>query len=167
MPLRALTLILVVACVAPAGAAAGARCHTGDLYVSPGFSSGAAGHVVYVFRVRNMSGATCHTSGYLSVRLLGERGRKLETRVKRVKQDVAGAQPRQRVTLRPGHSGSFRISTANGSGHNCVDAASLRVGAPGDRARVIVPLGRRDIVACPHGRIFVAPIQAGNGARPK
>jgi hypothetical protein len=30
-----------------------------------------------------------------------------------------------------------------------------------------VPLGRRTIVACPRGRIFVAPVQPGNGARPR
>jgi hypothetical protein len=157
----------IVVGAAPASAAASARCHTGDLYVSLASSSGAAGHVVYVFGARNMSGKTCHLSGYFGVTLLGERGRPMDTRVKRVKRDVAGAQPRKRVTLRAGQSGSFRISTAIGSGHNCVHATALRAGAPRDRARLTVLLGKRDIVACDHGRIFVGPIQPGNGAKPK
>lgn len=135
--------------------------------MSPSFSSGAAGHVVYVFRVRNFSGATCHTFGYFGVRLLGRRGRKLPTHARRVVRDVAGAQKKRRVTLRAGHSASFRISTATGAGHHCESASAIQVIAPDDTARVTVPLGRDTIVACQRGRIFVAPVQPGNAAKPR
>jgi Protein of unknown function (DUF4232) len=152
-----------------ASAGSSPACRTSDLRVRQVFSSGAAGHVVHVFRVRNVSSATCHTFGYFGVRLLGKRGRKLPTRARRVTHDVAGAQPRQRVTLRPGHAGSFRISTATGAGYHCVDATGIQVIAPDDTERATVKFrrARLDIVACQHGRIFVAPIQPGNGAKPR
>ena len=161
----ALTTLALALAAVPAGAKATAHaCRTGDLYVSRSFSSGAAGHVVHVFQLRNFSGATCRMSGWLGVRLLGERGRPLTTRPKRVTRDVAGKQRRRRVTLRPGHTGSFRISTVTGD--RCVEASAIRVGAPGASGRVNVPLGRRTIVACQRGRIFVAPVQPGNRAKP-
>jgi hypothetical protein len=163
-----LTLILsaasIASAVSPAGAGASARCETGDLYVSRMFSSATTGHVVHVFRVRNMSGRTCHTFGYFGVRLLGDRGRVLETHAKRVTTDFFGHQRKRRVTIRPGHSGSFRISTTTGAGYHCVHATSVRLIAPDDTGGVTVPLGRRSIDACQHGKIFVAPIQRGNDA---
>jgi hypothetical protein len=67
------------------------------------------------------------------------------------------------VTIKPGHSASFRISTETRGGFHCVDAAKIGLIAPDDTQAVIV---RAEFSACQHGRILVAPIQPGHHARP-
>jgi hypothetical protein len=166
------TSILAVASLAfvaaPAGATASPACSTAGLRVGQLFSSGATGNVVHVFRVRNVSRGTCHTFGYFGVPLIGRRGRKLRTRARHVTHDFFGVQHKRRVTLRPGHVGSFRISTATGAGYHCVEATRIQVIAPDDTQRTTVSLRRGGLAinACQYGRIFVGPIQPGNRGRP-
>src|SRR3954452_6233151 len=101
----------------PASATADSpACRTADLRVSFLFGEGATGHEIYVFRVRNVSGRTCHTFGFFGVRLLGRRGQALPTRSHRVTRDFFGHQPKRRVTLKPKQHGSFRITTTTGAG---------------------------------------------------
>jgi hypothetical protein len=162
-----MVMVALAFAAAPAGGASSPACRTADLRVSHLFSSGAAGHQVHVFRLRNQGTATCHTFGYFGVQLLGRRGRALPTRARRTTHDYFGRQPKRRVTLRPGRVGSFRISTATGTGRRCVSAGRLGVIAPDDTEQAVVKL-RKDglrVFACQRGRVFVAPVQRGNGAR--
>jgi hypothetical protein len=128
--------------------------------------AGATGNQISVFRVRNVSGRTCHTFGWFGVQLLGRRGHALRTRSRRVTNDFFGGQPKRRVTLRPKHHGSFRITTVSGAGYHCVEAWRVRLIAPDDTGRTTVKLRTHHILACQHGRIRIAPVQRGDGARP-
>jgi hypothetical protein len=141
-------------------------CRTADLRVSFLFGQGATGHEIYVFRVRNVSGRTCHTFGFFGVRLLGRHGHALPTDSRRVTHDWFGAQPKRRVTLEPKGRGSFRITTMIGAARHCVDAWRVRLIAPDDTHRTTVKLRRsRRIYACQHGRIEIAPIQPRDRAK--
>src|SRR3954454_18997583 len=150
----------------PVDAASSPACRTADLRVTHLLWAGATGNAVTVFRVRNVSGRTCHTFGFFGVQLLGRRGHALRTRSRRVTDDFFGAQPKRRVTLEPRHKGSFRITTRAGAARHCVTAWRIRVIAPDDTRRETVKLRREGhIFACQHGRIFVAPVQPGDGAK--
>jgi hypothetical protein len=150
---------------APAGGASTPACRTADLHVSRLFWAGATGNQVTVFRVRNVSGRTCHTFGWFGVQLLGRRGHDLRTRSRRVTKDFFGHQPKRRVTLRPKQRGSFRVTTISGAGRHCVDAWQVRLIAPDDTGRTTVKVRGHRIIACQHGRIRIAPVQPDDGAR--
>src|SRR4051794_35292417 len=113
---------VAVVAAEPVDAASSPACRTADLRVTHLLWAGATGNAVTVFRVRNVSGRTCHTFGWFGVQLLGRRGHKLRTRSRRVTNDFFGHQPKRRVTLRPKQRGSFRITTATGAGYHCSDA---------------------------------------------
>jgi hypothetical protein len=159
----------VAVAAAPAGGASSPPCRTKDLHVTHVFWAGATGNQINVFRVRNVSGRTCHTFGWFGVQLLGRRGHKLPTDSRRVTHDFFGHQPKHRVTLRPNRRASFRITTVTAAGRRCVDAWKIRIIAPDDTARATVKVRRRlgHLYACQHGRIRIAPIQAGDGAKPR
>jgi hypothetical protein len=150
----------------PATAASSPACVTADLRVGFLFGQGATGHEIYVLRVRNVSGRTCHTFGWFGVQLLGRRGHKLPTHSHRVTSDFFGPQPKRRVRLQPKHHGSFRITTTTGAGGHCVTAWRIRVIAPDDTQRETVKLGRQEtIFACQHGSFDIAPIQPRDRAK--
>src|SRR3954447_20276040 len=136
----ALAALLTVLAATPVGAASSPACRTADLHLSRLLWAGATGNQITVFRVRNMSGRTCHTFGFFGVQLLGRRDHDLRTRSRRVTDDFFGAQPKRRVTLEPRHKGSFRITTRAGAARHCVTAWRIRVIAPDDTRRETVNL---------------------------
>jgi hypothetical protein len=162
----ALAALLTALAATPVGAASSPACRTADLHVSRTLWAGATGNQITVFRVRNVSGRTCHTFGFFGVQLLGRRGRELRTRSRRVTNDSFGHQPKRRVTLRPRQHGSFRITTVTGAGYHCAEAWQVRLIAPDDTGRTTVKLRSHHILACQHGRIRIAPVQRDGGARP-
>src|SRR3954447_13130964 len=137
----ALAALLTVLAATPVGAASSPACRTADLHVSRVLWAGATGNQITVFRVRNVSGRTCHTFGFFGVQLLGRRGHDLRTRSRRVTNDFFGHQPKRRVTLRPKRDGSLpHINTSPGGRHRG-DAPRRRwpplrrrVARPADRA---------------------------------
>jgi hypothetical protein len=165
----ALVAAAAASAAAPAGGASSPACRTADLKVTHVFWAGATGNQVNVFRVRNVSGRTCHTFGWFGVQLLGRRGQKLPTDSRRVSDDFFGHQPKRRVTLKPKQHGSFRITTTTAAGRRCVDAWRIRIIAPDDTARATLKVRRRlgHLYACQRGRIRIAPIQPGDRARPE
>lgn len=160
--------MLVIAAAAPTGtvpttAATVPACRTHALRIRQLFTQGTTGNTIHVFVLRNTSKGTCHTFGYFGTQLLDERDRNLETRAHRVTHDFFGKQPKRRVTIKAGHSASFRITTITGAGYHCVDARRIGLIAPDDTEATIV---KAPIDACQHGTIRVAPVQPGHRARP-
>ena len=159
----AVALALATTVLGASPASASPACRTAGMHVRLVLTSGATGHELYVFRLRNVSGHTCHTFGYPGTQLLDKRGRNLETRAHRVTSDFFGKQRKRRVTVKPRGTASFRITTRVGAGYHCVDAHEIGLILPDDTAATIV---KAPVFACPHGRIYVAPIQPGEHARP-
>jgi hypothetical protein len=156
-------LATLAAAAPPAQAATAPACRTADLSVHELFSSGATGHYLHVFRVRNRSQATCHTFGFFGVQLIGRHGHKRHTRAQHVTHDFFGAQRKRRVTIKPGRAASFRLSTTTGAGYHCVSANRVALIAPDDTHATVV---KAEFNACQHGRVEVGPVQRGDGARP-
>jgi hypothetical protein len=119
--------------------------------------------VLHVFRARNVSGVTCHTFGFFGVQLIGRHGHRRHTRAQHVTHDFFGVQRKRRVTIRPGHAASFRISTETRAGYHCVSANRVALIAPDDTESTTV---KAEFVACQYGRVEVGPVQRGDGARP-
>jgi hypothetical protein len=162
-PVTLAVTLLAIAAAAPAGAATSPACRTADLSIHELFSSGATGHVLHVFRVRNRSEVTCHTFGFFGVQLIGRHGHKRRTRAQHVTHDFFGVQHKRRVTIKPGRAASFRLSTTSGAGYHCVIANRVELIAPDDTTATVV---KADFFACQHGRVDVGPVQRGDGARP-
>ncbi|HEU4656420.1 MAG TPA: DUF4232 domain-containing protein [Capillimicrobium sp.] len=77
-------------------AAATPRCHTADLSARVGQVQAGAGQRQATLTLRNHSGHTCHTQGYVGLQLADARGRALPTSTVRVDG------PAPKVRLRPG-----------------------------------------------------------------
>jgi hypothetical protein len=157
--------VLALAVATPAaGGAVSPACRTADLSIHQLFFSGATGHVLHVFRVRNRSAQTCHTFGFFGVQLIGRHGHNRHTRAQHVTHDFFGVQHKRRVTIKPGRAASFRISTTTGPGFHCVGADRVALIAPDDTVATTV---KAEFNACQHGRVEVGPVQRGDGARPR
>lgn len=117
--------------------------------------SGAAGHVSYALRLRNVTRVTCWVSGIPRLRLLDSRHRALPTRVVPARRGVMAV----RIVLRKGQSakatGRFSPDVpgpgepTNGPCERT--AVMLRVTLAGSRS-VLAPIRPRTPV-CEHGRM--------------
>ena len=139
-------------------------CLTSDLTLVSLGGSGATGHSLLAFGLRNRSAHACTTGGYPGVLLLDAAGRGLATVPDHTTHDFFGETRLRELTLAPGGLASFRLGVSDvspsGSGTGCVSVHGLQVIAPNDTASVDVS---RVFEAC-SATVSVSPVQAGTAA---
>lgn len=127
------------------------RCHTSELTIRDEGANGAAGSVIDGFRIKNVSGHTCHTRGFAGLTLISRLGNVLPTHVTR---DGTS----HRVSLRSGQTATFAISfhvvDLRHGGISCHSHTGhkLRVIPPDETDFKLVTLRGRGIKPC-HGQI--------------
>lgn len=142
---------------------AGTPCRAADLALSYLGGQGATGHGELGFALRNTTHAGCSTGGYPGIQFLDQGGGALPTSPTHTTSDFFGSLPLGQVTVRPGHSFSFRLGVSHGagSGAGCKTAYGLQVIPPNDTAtlRVQIPGGASEC-----GPTTVSPVQPGDTA---
>ena len=139
-------------------------CVAADLALSSLGGSGATGHLLLGFGLRNLTSHPCRTGGYPGVLFLDGAGHGLTTIPDHTTDDFFGHTALRELTLAPGALASFRLGVTDvGSGGGdggCESARGLQVIAPNDTATLRIS---RDIFEC-GGRVSVSPLQAGTTA---
>ena len=139
-------------------------CLTSDLTLVSLGGSGATGHTLLAFGLRNRSGHACRTGGYPGVLLLDAAGRGLPTAPDHTTDDFFGETQLRELTVASGGLVSFRLGVDDvgrtGSDSGCVIVHGLQVIAPDDTASVDVS---RVFEAC-SATVSVSPLQAGTAA---
>ncbi|HLG92325.1 MAG TPA: DUF4232 domain-containing protein [Acidimicrobiales bacterium] len=150
---------------APAPAqASGARCRAGQLSAGRTSTREAAGQVLAVYSLRNVSGTACVLFGYPAISLVGPAGQALPTTVVRGGSALLPPQAPQVVVLNPGSAASFRVAWSGvpqGGQPSCPASARLEITPPGDFSSVVLA----DQIA-PCGPLHVSPVAAGDAASP-
>jgi hypothetical protein len=139
-------------------------CLTSDLtFISLG-GSGATGHALLAFGLRNHSGHACTTGGYPGVLFLDAAGRGLPTVPDHTTDDFFGETQLRELSVAAGGLVSFRLGVSDvstsDSDSGCVSVHGLQVIAPNTTASVSI---RREFQAC-SATVSVSPLQAGTAA---
>jgi len=139
------------------------RCHTAQLALHAGISSGAAGTLGRELRLRNRSSRVCTLFGYPGTQLLDQHQRPLPTHSTWDLVYLTGKRQPQIVHLSPGQNAYFvvlwvHIPTGN---ERCPAARYLRVIPPNAYRSLQIAAGAGGIDAC-GGRITVSPVSASH-----
>ncbi len=145
-------------------ATAAPMCVAADLALSSLGGSGATGHLLLGFALRNVSKTSCRTGGYPGVLFLGGAGHGLPTTPDHTTDDFFGHTVLRELTLAPGQLASFRLGVTDvgsgGSSAGCETARGLQVIPPNDTATLRIT---RRMFEC-GGTVSVSPLQAGTAA---
>jgi hypothetical protein len=143
-------------------------CRAADLHLSFLGGSGATGHGLLGFTLRNVSSSSCHTIGYPGILFLDQAGQSLPTTTMRTTHDFFGTAPVHSLTVAPGETVSFRIGVthfgANGSNTGCTTAYGLQVIPPNDTSTLRVTIGNGGEYECQTASL--SPVQPGTSAYP-
>lgn len=141
-----------------AGAAALPRCHTGGVAAHLGRVDAGAGQRFERLTLRNRSGHSCRTQGWVGMQLLHHRGRHVRTNVVRV------GGPSHRIVLLPGQRAraTLRWGAVPGPGDRqairCQPVASHVLITPPDETTSL-RLRWKGGPVCERGRIEVTPLR--------
>jgi hypothetical protein len=143
-------------------------CRAGALHLSFLGGSGATGHGLLGFSLRNVGTSSCHTIGYPGILFLDRAGAPLPTTTVRTTHDFFGSAPLRSLTVAPGETVSFRIGVThfgpNGSGTGCTTAYGLQVIPPNDTSTLRVTIGNGGEYQCQTASL--SPVQPGTSAYP-
>ena len=139
-------------------------CLTSELTLVSLGGSGATGHALLAFGLRNRSGHACTTGGYPGVLLLDAAGRGLPTVPDHTTVDFFGETRLRELTVASGGLVSFRLGVddVGATGSGCVRVHGLQVIAPDNTVSVDIS---RVFEAC-SATVSVSPLQAGTAALP-
>lgn len=143
-------------------------CRAAALHLSFLGGSGATGHGLIGFTLRNVSSSSCHTFGYPGILFLDRAGSALPTTTIRTTHDFFGTAPLRSLTVAPGATVSFRIGVThfgpNGSSTGCTTAYGLQVIPPNDTSTLRVRIGNGGEYECRTASL--SPVQTGTSAYP-
>jgi hypothetical protein len=143
-------------------------CRAAALHLSFLGGSGATGHGLLGFALRNVSSSSCHTFGYPGILFLDRAGNALPTITIRTTHDFFGAAPLRSLTVDPGATVSFRIGVThfgpNGSNTGCTTAYGLQVIPPNDTSTLRMTIGNGGEYECRTASL--SPVQPGASAYP-
>lgn len=135
-------------------------CQNVQLLIRPHSGQGAAGTLVSVYRIHNLSGQACSLYGYPGVQLLSGTFVTLPTTTTRGGR-IVGSIRKQRVTLAPGGNAYFTMVYSDVPVNNgpCYTARYLMVFAPNNFLPVVTyaTSGGGGITAC-NGALNVSPV---------
>lgn len=117
LPFALAALAAIVPATRAGAAAALPRCHTGGVAAHLGRVDAGAGHRFERLTLRNVSGHTCRTQGWIGMQLLHQHGRHVRTNVVRI------GGPSHRVVLHPGERARTTLDWG-------------AIPGPGDRQRI-------------------------------
>jgi hypothetical protein len=130
--------------------------------------SGATGHGLLGFTLRNVGSSSCHMYGYPGILFLDQAGGSLPTTTIRTVHDFFGAAPLNSFTLAAGGTASFRIGVThfgpNGSNAGCTTAYGLQVIPPNDTSTLRVTIGNGGEYECQSASL--SPVEPGTSAYP-
>lgn len=135
------------------------RCLVGDLKITMGRTSGAAGSIGGMFILKNTSAKTCSLEGYPGMLLLDAKGNPMTTHVIRGSSVVVPSIPVTLVKIAPGVRASFRwgysdVPTGMGA---CPTSTSVEVTPPNDYSHATLTAA---MAPC-EGNITVSPVRLG------
>jgi hypothetical protein len=143
-------------------------CRAAGLHLSFLGGSGATGHGLLGFKLRNVSSSSCHTFGYPGILFLDRAGNALPTTTVRTTHDFFGTASLRSLTVAPGQTMSFRIGVThfgpNGSNTGCTTAYGLQVIPPNDTSTLRVTIGNGGEYECRTASL--SPVQPGTSAYP-
>lgn len=153
MMCTAVTVGLTISSAADAERTTAPTCQASQLRPSFGTGQGGAGTLQDTWRVTNVSGRTCRTTGYPTVVNYGTDGRPLPM-------DISHMGTSHAVVLRHGQHASFDLRYTNPVIANCTaeHPAWMTIRAPRARLPVIVNNG---LPSC-HGRASESPLRHGD-----
>jgi Protein of unknown function (DUF4232) len=135
------------------------RCVLGDLKITAGRSSGAAGSIGGIFILENTSAKTCTLEGYPGMQMLDAKGNPITTHVIRGSSVVVPAIPVTLVKVAPGVRVSFRwgYSDVSSGPGLCPTSTSVEITPPNDYNHVTLAAA---MSPC-GGKITVSPVRPG------
>jgi hypothetical protein len=143
-------------------------CRAAGLHLSFLGGSGATGHGLLGFTLKNVGSSSCHMFGYPGILFLDQGGGALPTTTIRAVHDFFGSAPLRSFDLAPGESASFRIGVThfgpNGSNTGCTTAYGLQVIPPNDTSTLRVTIGNGGEYECQSASL--SPVQPGTSAYP-
>jgi hypothetical protein len=143
-------------------------CRAAGLHLAFLGGSGATGHGLLGFTLRNVSSSSCHMFGYPGILFLDQAGGALPTTTIRTVHDFFGSAPLRSFELAAGESASFRIGVThfgpNGSSTGCTTAYGLQVIPPNDTSTLRVTIGNGGEYECQSASL--SPVQPGTSAYP-
>jgi hypothetical protein len=149
--------------VAPSPSPEDAQCHTADLTVTMGTSSGAAGTRYVPFHAKNAGTHTCTVSGYFGLALLDASGQQVGGTPRRDPFLPGSTPPAGPVSLVPGASAMFTFhwSDVQSSSQPCPTASRVELTAPNQYDHVFIPALTADgtkIAPCQPGGSGLTPV---------
>ena len=143
-------------------------CRAAGLHLAFLGGSGATGHGLLGFTLRNVSSSSCHTIGYPGILFLDQAGNSLPTTTMRTTHDFFGTAPVHSLTVAPGETVSFRVGVThfgpNGSNTGCTTAYGLQVIPPNDTSTLRVTIGNGGEYECQTASL--SPVEPGTSAYP-
>jgi hypothetical protein len=139
-------------------------CQNTQLTIRASASQGAAGHIAIIYRIHNLTAATCTLYGYPGVQLLDRHFLSLPTHEHRSPGNLVGAIPKRLVSVGPHGNAYFALgySDVQIDSQPCVTAFYLMIFAPNDLLPVVTYAAgpfAGGILAC-SGNINVSPVTA-------
>lgn len=145
---------------APAGAPVN-RCQNIQLNATFVRSSGAAGTIVNMYRLRNLSGSTCTLYGYPGAIMAGNNWVTIYTVVQRGGGFAIVNKRPHTVRLAPGGSAYFvlQYSDVQSPGQTCPRAKYLMIFAPNNHLPIVTYAAPGGVAPC-GGKFIASPVQA-------